>query len=106
MSSSRRRFLGQAASTALALGADSWLARMAAAQASKTARVILDPVRRVAALDRRVLGSFLEHLGRAIYGGIYDPGSKLADGDGFRKDVLAEGRKLRVPVVRYPGRHF
>ena len=106
MPSSRRRFLGQATSAALALGADSWLARMAAAQAPRTARVILDPARRVAALDRRVLGSFLEHLGRAIYGGIYEPGSKLADADGFRKDVLDEVRKLGVPTVRYPGGNF
>ena len=106
MPSSRRHFLGQAGTAALALGADSWLARMAAAQTSKTARVILDPARRVAALDRRLLGSFLEHLGRAIYGGVYEPGSKLADRDGFRKDVLEEVRKLGVPIVRYPGGNF
>src|SRR2546426_3334414 len=106
MPSSRRHFLGQAGTAALALGADSWPARMAAAQASKAARVILDPARRVAALDRRLLGSFLEHLGRAIYGGVYEPGSKLADGDGFRKDVLEEVRRLGVPIIRYPGGNF
>jgi alpha-L-arabinofuranosidase len=53
-----------------------------------------------------VFGSFLEHLGRAIYGGIYDPGSKLSDSNGFRKDVLAEIRQLGVPIVRYPGGNF
>jgi alpha-L-arabinofuranosidase len=53
-----------------------------------------------------VFGSFLEHLGRAIYGGIYDPGSKLSDANGFRKDVLNEIRQLGVPIVRYPGGNF
>jgi alpha-N-arabinofuranosidase len=60
----------------------------------------------VAALDRRLLGSFLEHLGRAIYGGIYEPGSALADGQGFRQDVLELVRRLGVPIVRYPGGNF
>src|SRR6266542_3487842 len=106
MPSSRRHFLGQAGTAALALGADSWLARMAAAQTSKTARVILDPARRVAALDRRLLGSFLEHLGRAIYGGVYEPGSPLADANGLRKDVIEEIKTLHVPVIRYPGGNF
>lgn len=103
----RRSFLGQAASTAVALGAGSWLARVADAQTvSARARVIVDPARTVAALDRRLFGSFLEHLGRAIYGGIYEPGSKLADADGFRRDVLDEVRTLGVPIVRYPGGNF
>ena len=103
----RRSFLGRAASAAVALGADSWLARLAQAQSASTrARVIVDPARTVAALDRRLFGSFLEHLGRAIYGGIYEPGSKLADADGFRKDVLDEVRTLGVPIVRYPGGNF
>lgn len=70
------------------------------------ARVILDPSRRVAELDRKLFGSFLEHLGRAIYGGIYEPGSRLADANGFRKDVLEEIKKLGVPIIRYPGGNF
>src|SRR4030095_6545306 len=57
-------------------------------------------------LDRRLLGAFLEHLGRAIYTGVYEPGSKLADAKGFRKDVLAELRTLQVPIMRYPGGNF
>jgi len=48
----------------------------------------------------------VEHIGRCIYGGIYEPGSKLADPDGFRKDVLAEVRQLGVPIIRYPGGNF
>jgi alpha-N-arabinofuranosidase len=53
-----------------------------------------------------VFGSFLEHLGRAIYEGIYDPKSKLSDSNGFRKDVLEEIKKLGVPIIRYPGGNF
>lgn len=53
-----------------------------------------------------MFGSFLEHLGRAIYEGVYDPGSKLSDSSGFRKDVLEEIRQLGVPIVRYPGGNF
>jgi alpha-N-arabinofuranosidase len=57
-------------------------------------------------LDRNLFGSFLEHLGRAIYEGIYDPGSSLSDASGFRKDVLSEVRGMGVPIIRYPGGNF
>ena len=57
-------------------------------------------------LDRRVLGSFLEHLGRAIYTGVYEPESRLADAKGFRTDVAREVQDLGVPIVRYPGGNF
>jgi alpha-L-arabinofuranosidase len=57
-------------------------------------------------MDRRLLGAFLEHLGRAIYTGVYEPGSKLADAAGFRKDVVAEVKGLGVPIMRYPGGNF
>src|SRR5207247_6200997 len=53
-----------------------------------------------------LFGSFLEHLGRAIYQGAYEPGSKLADKDGFRKDVAEMVRAMSVPIVRYPGGNF
>ena len=53
-----------------------------------------------------MFGSFLEHLGRAIYEGIYDPGSPLSDANGFRKDVMEEVRNLGVPIIRYPGGNF
>jgi alpha-N-arabinofuranosidase len=68
--------------------------------------VIIDPGRRIAKLDRRLFGSFIEHLGRAVYEGIYQPGSKFADSNGFRKDVLDEVQQLGVPIVRYPGGNF
>jgi alpha-N-arabinofuranosidase len=70
------------------------------------ARIYLDSRRRIAPLDRNLFGSFLEHLGRAIYEGIYDPGSKLSDANGFRKDVMDEVRQLGVPIIRYPGGNF
>lgn len=57
-------------------------------------------------IDRRIYGSFIEHLGRAIYGGIYEPGHETADEHGFRQDVLELVKKLRVPIVRYPGGNF
>ena len=57
-------------------------------------------------IDRRIFGSLIEHLGRAVYGGIYEPGHPLADEDGFRKDVIELINQLNVPVVRYPGGNF
>lgn len=60
----------------------------------------------VAHTDQRLFGSFIEHLGRAVYTGIYEPGHPQADENGFRKDVLQLVRDLKVPVVRYPGGNF
>ena len=53
--------------------------------------------------DRLLYGHFLEHFHRQIYGGVYDPGSRFADEDGFRTDVLEALRRIRVPVIRWPG---
>jgi alpha-N-arabinofuranosidase len=61
---------------------------------------------RIATIDDRVYGAFLEHLGRAIYTGIYEPGHPSADGDGMRGDVANLVRDLKIPVVRYPGGNF
>ncbi|MGC4817080.1 alpha-N-arabinofuranosidase [Micromonospora sp. DT63] len=71
-----------------------------------TARLLLDPRRRVAPVPRRLFGSFVEHLGRCVYTGIYEPGHPSADADGFRGDVLALVRELGVTTVRYPGGNF
>lgn len=57
-------------------------------------------------VDNRLFGSFLEHMGRAIYGGIYEPDHPTADENGFRKDVLELVKELNVSVVRYPGGNF
>ncbi|RKJ46484.1 alpha-N-arabinofuranosidase [bacterium 1XD8-76] len=69
-------------------------------------KIIIDKAYRVAPVDNRMFGSFIEHLGRAVYGGIYEPGHPLADEDGFRRDVLELVRELHVPVIRYPGGNF
>lgn len=69
-------------------------------------KIRIDPDRKLAAVDRNLFGGFAEHLGRCIYGGIYEPGSPLADGSGLRTDVLAALRRLRMPVIRYPGGNF
>ncbi|GLY04605.1 MULTISPECIES: alpha-L-arabinofuranosidase C-terminal domain-containing protein [Actinoplanes] len=70
------------------------------------ARVSLHPSSVVAPVSRRTFGSFVEHMGRCVYTGIYEPGHPLADEDGFRTDVLALARELGVTVVRYPGGNF
>ena len=49
---------------------------------------------------------FVEHLGRCVYGGIYEPGSTLSDKDGYRKDVMAAVKDLRPTILRYPGGNF
>ena len=72
----------------------------------KRASLILDRNYVVGAVDKRLFGSFIEHLGRAVYGGIYEPGHPEADEQGFRRDVLSLVKKLNVPVVRYPGGNF
>ena len=60
----------------------------------------------ISKIDHRVYGAFLEHLGRAIYTGIYEPGHPSADGFGLRGDVAKLVRDLKVPIVRYPGGNF
>ena len=72
----------------------------------KPAGMILDKDFQVGEVDPRLYGSFIEHLGRAVYGGIYEPGHPQADAHGFRKDVQALVRELQVPLVRYPGGNF
>lgn len=57
-------------------------------------------------VEKNIYGGFVEHLGRNVYGGIYDPASPAADEDGFRKDVLSLIRKLNMPITRYPGGCF
>ena len=60
----------------------------------------------ISKIDKRIYGSFIEHLGRAVYGGIYHPGHPKADTNGFRTDVIDLVKKLQVPIVRYPGGNF
>ncbi|MFB4271753.1 alpha-N-arabinofuranosidase [Nonomuraea sp. GTA35] len=70
------------------------------------AKLTLDPAFKVAPVRRRTFGTFVEHLGRCVYTGIYEPGHPTADEDGFRRDVLDLTRELGVSTVRYPGGNF
>jgi len=70
------------------------------------AHLTIDPQRTVGAVNRRLFGSFVEHLGRCVYDGIYEPGHPSADADGFRTDVLELVRELGVSAIRYPGGNF
>jgi alpha-N-arabinofuranosidase len=104
----RRRFLNGALMGGAYVAANSWLGKgpLVLGQRASGAQVTVDPQRRIAKLDRHLFGSFIEHLGRAVYEGIYQPGSKFADSNGFRKDVLEEIHQLGVPIIRYPGGNF
>lgn len=66
----------------------------------------LDTQHHVGPIDRRIFSGFLEHLGRAVYEGVYDPGNPLSDARGFRRDVLDALRPLAMPLIRYPGGNF
>ena len=70
------------------------------------AKITVAAEMKVGEIDRRVFGSFIEHLGRAVYGGIYEPGHPMADEEGFRTDVIKMINELDVPIVRYPGGNF
>ena len=72
----------------------------------KKAKVILDKDYVISDIDKRIYGSFIEHLGRAVYTGIYEPGHPTADKLGFRQDVVNLVRQLNVPITRYPGGNF
>lgn len=72
----------------------------------KQARVIINKDFTIGEIDKRIYGSFIEHLGRAVYEGIYEPTHPTADEEGFRQDVLELVRELQVPVIRYPGGNF
>ncbi|RYH06219.1 alpha-N-arabinofuranosidase [Tropicimonas sp. IMCC6043] len=60
----------------------------------------------IASIDDRLYSAFIEHMGRAIYTGIYEPHHPTANADGFRKDVLELVRDLKIPAIRYPGGNF
>jgi alpha-N-arabinofuranosidase len=69
-------------------------------------RIVLDPAYTIAPVDPRIFGGFLEHMGRAVYEGVYDPESGHADENGFRQDTLGALRKLNMTAMRYPGGNF
>jgi alpha-N-arabinofuranosidase len=72
----------------------------------KKAKCVIEKDFVIGTTNPRLFGSFIEHLGRAIYTGIYEPGHPAADEQGFRKDVLELVKQLNVPIIRYPGGNF
>lgn len=70
------------------------------------ARLTVDPRSAIGPVRRRLFGGFVEHLGRHVYDGIYEPGHPAADDQGFRRDVLELVRELGVSTIRYPGGNF
>jgi alpha-L-arabinofuranosidase len=73
---------------------------------TEQARVKIDLDRAVGRRDPMIFGHFLEHFHRQVYGGVFDPGSPLSDEHGFRVDVIAALRRIRVPILRWPGGCF
>jgi len=72
----------------------------------KNVKMVIDKEFKVSPVDERIYGSFIEHLGRAVYDGLYQPGHELSDEDSFRKDVIEMVKELNVPIIRYPGGNF
>ena len=72
----------------------------------KKAILATDKYFRLAEVNPRIYGSFAEHMGRCIYGGIYEPGNPLSDKDGYRQDVAKTIKDMGVSLVRYPGGNF
>ena len=70
------------------------------------ARIKIDTDRAIGEVHPHIFGNFAEHLGRCIYGGLYEPGSKLSDDNGYRKDVMEAIKGLGVTMLRWPGGNF
>ena len=100
---SRRRFLINSSGGVFLSGRAE---RIAAGSAQSSARISVDTARGYTPFDRMLFGQFLEHFHRQVYGGVFEPGSKLSDSQGFRLDVIEALRELRIPVVRWPGGCF
>lgn len=71
-----------------------------------SARLTIDPHFAVGPVSPRLFGAFVEHLGRCVYDGIYEPGHPSADAEGFRADVIELVKELGVSAIRYPGGNF
>ena len=103
----RREFLSGLGKRGALLAGSPWLSLIGYAQSVRgPARVFLRRSPTRADFDRRVLGAFLEHLGRAVYTGVFEPGSPLADCKRISHRRGAQVKELGVPVVRYPGGNF
>ena len=71
-----------------------------------TAKLTLHSDFHVGDVDTRIFSGFLEHLGRAVYEGVYEPDSPLSDENGFRRDVIDAIKRMKMPLMRYPGGNF
>ena len=106
MSTMTRRSFTQL-TTAAALSSSKWMSAAAAAIEPKVnSQLTVDLSGKAVPINRMIYGQFLEHFHRQVYGGVFDPGSPLADRRGFRLDVIEALRELRVPIVRWPGGCF
>ena len=110
---SRRDFIRAAGGLGLGMAAQQLLTRRVHARSlgvpsepPMQATLKVDLERCLGTIDPNIYGNFIEHLGRCIYGGVYDEGSPLADADGNRKDVLEAARQLHVTQLRWPGGNF
>src|SRR4030095_2017828 len=84
-----------------------WLSGQNVVRAQQTtARIKIDTDRTIGEVDSHLFGNFTEHLGRMIYGGIYEEGSPLSDQFGYRKDVFNVVQQLNVSILRWPGGNF
>jgi alpha-N-arabinofuranosidase len=78
-------------------------------ESNEQASIAVYPSRKLSKINDNIYGGFTEHMGRCVYGGLYDPenpNKDLIDENGFRKDVIDSLKELNVPVVRYPGGNF
>ncbi len=73
---------------------------------AQNAKIKIDIDRVIGEVDKNIYGNFIEHLGRCVYNGIYEPGNPLSDKNGFRNDVLKVVKDLKPSIVRYPGGNF
>ncbi|HEY8543256.1 MAG TPA: alpha-N-arabinofuranosidase, partial [Pseudothermotoga sp.] len=71
-----------------------------------TFSIHVNPKKILKQVSKYIYGHFTEHLGRCVYGGLYEENSPLSDERGFRKDVLSAIKKIKVPVLRWPGGNF
>lgn len=69
-------------------------------------KIKIDAERTIGRIDPNIYGHFIEHMSRCIYGGIYEEGSNLSDEEGFRKGVLEAVKKIKIPILRWPGGNF
>ncbi len=99
-------FGGWGRSTGQAWFDDITLERIEPMSEPTCATVRIDAGARLMPYSRRLFGGFIEHFDRQVYGGIFEPGSPLADERGFRTDVIAALRDLKLSIVRWPGGCF